>query len=204
MSVSSPVISKSIPIKSEPSPVPNNVHTTRENSADISLSVPEANPERTSTSARTELSTPHSMVGSIAVKSEVVFFSNASNSSGGRYDNVHVPDPTAPKVPKDAVSKRRDTVPSSSEPKIKMEKLEMTAKQVRNLSKSKDVIIIEDYTDFIPSQVDVKVKEMSMSMLSSKPPSNVQLLNKPPRVGLSKLQKKFSILHEITVIEAEE
>ena len=30
------------------------------------------------------------------------------------------------------------------------------------------------------------------------------LLNKPPRLGLSRLQRKVDILHEVTILEAEE
>ena len=144
------------------------------------------------------------MVGSISVKSEALLLSSVSNSSRRGVDDDNVPAPRTTKVSYDGNSKRRETVPSSSEPKIKVEKLELTEKQVRSFSKTKDVVIIEDNDDFIPSQVDVKVKEMSMSMTSSKPPSNVQLLNRPPRIGLSKLQKKLSNLHEISIIEPEE
>ena len=42
------------------------------------------------------------------------------------------------------------------------------------------------------------------SIITSRPPSLVQLLNRPPRLGLSKLEKKLSILHEISIIESEE
>ena len=41
-------------------------------------------------------------------------------------------------------------------------------------------------------------------MLPLRPVSNVQLLNKPPRLGLSKLQRKLSNLHEISIIDPEE
>ena len=42
------------------------------------------------------------------------------------------------------------------------------------------------------------------SIITSRPPSLVKLLNRPPRLGLSKLEKKLSILHEISIIESEE
>merc|ERR1712227_953511 len=182
----------SIPIKSEPPHVSilNNNLTMSKNSETVSAS------KYGSSSLVHSVSTPSvskSVAGSISVKSEVLLLSSNIQTEAG-----------ASNIIKDSNSKRRETVPCPSEPKIKLEKLDVIEKQARNISKSKDIVIIEDYNDNCASQVDVKVEGPSTSTSSSKPPSNVQLLNKPPRVGLSRLQKKLSNLHEISIIEPEE
>merc|ERR1712183_481979 len=73
---------------------------------------------------------------------------------------------------------------------------------------SDDLFSVEDGDDvdmdcYKPADLDV-MDPQKAGQLSRPSMTMAKLLNRPPRLGLSKLNRKFNNLHEVSIIEKEE
>merc|ERR1711915_660804 len=94
--------------------------------------------------------------------------------------------------------------------KIKLEAVDITEPRETQVVKSRSGV--KDRTEDGDTREDARNGEDDYSGDSRTDPSSSikvstswsHLLQKPPRLGLSRLERKVNILHEVTILEAEE
>ena len=81
---------------------------------------------------------------------------------------------------------------------IKEEKEEVIFNEVDVVVEVENDVMEENYQSVKEERLEVSMEEKNAS---SRPLGRVNLLNKPPRLGLSKLYKSSTSLHDISIIE---